>query len=58
MPNPASTSGEMIDQLLRQAHEQALQKRKPLSILRICIDGFGALAGRRQRKADARAWPT
>jgi len=34
---------EMIDQLYRQAHEQALQKRKPLSILRICMDGFGAL---------------
>jgi len=34
---------EMIDQLYRQAHEQALKQRKPLSILRICMDGFGAL---------------
>ncbi len=34
---------EMIDQLYRQAHEQALQKRKPLSILRLGMDGFDAL---------------
>jgi len=34
---------EMIDQVYRQAHEQALQKRKPLSIMRICMDGYDAL---------------
>jgi diguanylate cyclase (GGDEF)-like protein len=34
---------EMIDQVLGQAHEQALQKRKALSILRIGIDAFDGL---------------
>jgi diguanylate cyclase (GGDEF)-like protein len=35
---------EMIDSLLRQAHEASSLKRRPLSILRIGLDGFEALA--------------
>ena len=35
---------EMIDQLLRRAHELAVQKRKPLSVLQISPDGFDALS--------------
>ena len=31
---------EMIEQLLRRAHESAALRRKPLSLLRVCIDGF------------------
>jgi len=34
---------EMIEQILRREHEQALQKRKPLSMLRVSLDGFGVL---------------
>lgn len=34
---------EMIDQVFRRAHEQALKQRKPLSVLRICMDSFDAL---------------
>ena len=35
--------GGMIDQLLGRAHELAMQRRKPLSLLRVCIDGFEAM---------------
>ena len=34
---------EMFDQLLRKANELAVQKRKPLSVLRVGIDDFGDL---------------
>jgi diguanylate cyclase (GGDEF)-like protein len=30
----------MVEQLVRRAHESAAQKRKPLSMLRLSIDGF------------------
>jgi diguanylate cyclase (GGDEF)-like protein len=35
---------EMIDSLARRAHDDAAQQRKPLSILRIGLDGFPAIA--------------
>jgi len=34
---------EMVEQLLRRAHESAALKRKPLSLLRVAIDGFDGL---------------
>jgi GGDEF domain-containing protein len=34
---------EMVEQLLRRAHESAALKRKPLSLLRVAIDGFEGL---------------
>ena len=35
---------EMVEQLLRRAHESAALKRKPLSLLRVAIDGFDQLS--------------
>ncbi|MCX7042626.1 MAG: diguanylate cyclase [Gammaproteobacteria bacterium] len=34
---------EMVEQLLRRAHESAALKRKPLSLMRVAIDGFDGL---------------
>lgn len=39
-PESGVYRGLMVEQLLRRAHESAALKRKPLSMLRICIDGF------------------
>ncbi|MBC7657432.1 MAG: GGDEF domain-containing protein, partial [Frankiaceae bacterium] len=36
---------EMTEQLLRRAHESAALKHKPLSLLRVCIDGFESIPG-------------
>ena len=35
---------EMVEQLLRRAHESAALRRKPLSLLRLAIDGFDDLS--------------
>lgn len=35
---------EMVEQLVRRAHESATLKRKPLSLLRVAIDGFDSLS--------------
>ena len=35
---------EMVEQLLRRAHESAALRRKPLSLLRVSIDAFDALS--------------
>lgn len=35
---------EMVEQLLRRAHESAALKRKPLSLLRVAIDAFDKLS--------------
>lgn len=43
-PESGVYRGEMVEQLLRRAHETATLKRKPLSMLRVAIDGFELLS--------------
>lgn len=43
-PESGVYRGEMVEQLLRRAHESATLKRKPLSLLRVAIDGFDLLS--------------
>lgn len=44
----------MAESLVRRAHEAALSKRKPLSLLRVGVDGFGTLASQEASATVAR----
>ena len=44
----------MAESLVRRAHDSALAKRKPLSVLRVGIDGFADLASQEARATVAR----
>ncbi len=43
-PESGAYRREMVEQLIRRAHESAALKRKPLSFLRVAIDGFDQLS--------------
>lgn len=53
-PESGVYRASMAEPLIRRAHEAALAKRKPLSLLRVGIDGFGELASQEASATVAR----
>lgn len=53
-PESGVYRSSMAEALVRKAHEDAQSKRKPLSLLRVGVDGFGDLGSQEARATVAR----